>query len=334
MLDGKIVQALGPEVTKAIAADGLRNAVLTSVAPTGTISLLAGNVSSGVEPIFADRYHRKLMQPAGERSDTEVLDYAVQMWRKLRGDVPLPDYFVDAQTLTPQEHITMQAAAQTWVDASISKTINCPADIAFTAFKDVYWQAWMQGCKGCTTYRPNATTGAVLSAGIPPASLDMGTPLPRPNSLEGSTYKINWPGSEHALYITINDLLTQAGRRPFEIFINSKNMEHFAWTVALTRMVSAIFRRGGDVSFVVEELKAVFDPRGGAWVAGKYIPSILAAIGGVIEEHMIATGFLTGKTGGLNTAPGASCPHCGQQNLRMQEGCTTCDTCGFSECSG
>ena len=334
MLDGKIVQALGPEVTKAIAADGLRNAVLTSVAPTGTISLLAGNVSSGVEPIFADRYHRKLMQPAGERSDTEVLDYAVQMWRKLRGDVPLPDYFVDAQTLTPQEHIAMQAAAQTWVDASISKTINCPADIAFTAFKDVYWQAWMQGCKGCTTYRPNATTGAVLSAGIPPASLDMGTPLPRPNSLEGSTYKINWPGSEHALYITINDLLTQAGRRPFEIFINSKNMEHFAWTVALTRMVSAIFRRGGDVSFVVEELKAVFDPRGGAWVAGKYIPSILAAIGGVIEEHMIATGFLTGKTGGLNTAPGASCPHCGQQDLRMQEGCTTCDICGFSECSG
>ncbi len=334
MLDCKIVQALGPEVTKAIAADGLRNAVLTSVAPTGTISLLAGNVSSGVEPIFADRYHRKLMQPAGERSDTEVLDYAVQMWRKLRGDVPLPDYFVDAQTLTPQEHIAMQAAAQTWVDASISKTINCPADIAFTAFKDVYWQAWMQGCKGCTTYRPNATTGAVLSAGIPPASLDMGTPLPRPNSLEGSTYKINWPGSEHALYITINDLLTQAGRRPFEIFINSKNMEHFAWTVALTRMVSAIFRRGGDVSFVVEELKAVFDPRGGAWVAGKYIPSILAAIGGVIEEHMIATGFLTGKTGGLNTAPGASCPHCGQQDLRMQEGCTTCDICGFSECSG
>ena len=78
-------------------------------------------------------------------------------------------------------------------------------------------------------------------------------------------------------------------RRPFEIFINSKNLEHYAWTVALTRMISAIFRRGGDVSFVVEELKAVFDPQGGQWMGGRYVPSLLAAIGGIIETHMIRT---------------------------------------------
>ena len=89
-------------------------------------------------------------------------------------------------------------------------------------------------------------------------------------------------------------------RRPFEVFINSKNMEHFAWTLALTRMISAVFRRGGDVSFVVEELKQIFDPRGGAWIKGKYIPSILAAIGGVIETHMIATGFLEVKAQALS----------------------------------
>ena len=94
-------------------------------------------------------------------------------------------------------------------------------------------------------------------------------------------------------------------RRPFEVFINSKNMEHFAWTVALTRMISAVFRRGGDVSFVVEELKAVFDPRGGAWMRGKYIPSILAAIGGVIEQHMITTGFIEGEGMGLKADPQA-----------------------------
>ena len=95
-------------------------------------------------------------------------------------------------------------------------------------------------------------------------------------------------------------------RRPFEVFINSKNMEHFAWTVALTRMISAVFRRGGDVSFVVEELKAVFDPRGGAWMGGKYVPSILAAIGGVIERHMIAIGFIAGEGMGLKTDPQAA----------------------------
>ena len=123
-------------------------------------------------------------------------------------------------------------------------------------------------------------------------------------------------------------------------------MEHFAWTVALTRMISAVFRRGGDVSFVVEELKAVFDPRGGAWVQGKYIPSILAAIGGVIERHMIATGFLEGEGMGLKTDPtakvvglesgtrGKACPSCGQFEMRMIEGCMTCASCGHSKCSG
>jgi len=123
-------------------------------------------------------------------------------------------------------------------------------------------------------------------------------------------------------------------------------MEHFAWTVALTRMISAVFRRGGDVSFVVEELKAVFDPRGGAWMGGKYVPSILAAIGGVIEKHMIATGFLAGEGMALKTDPhadplaevvtmtpkGKACPNCGQYSLRMIEGCMTCADCGNSKC--
>ena len=115
--------------------------------------------------------------------------------------------------------------------------------------------------------------------------------------MPGQTYKVRWPDSEHALYITLNDIIQDGRRRPFEIFINSKNMEHYAWTVALTRMISAVFRRGGDVSFVVEEMKAVFDPRGGAWMEGKYVPSLLAAIGEVIERHMIEIGFLPARPG-------------------------------------
>ncbi|MEM1342535.1 MAG: ribonucleoside-diphosphate reductase, adenosylcobalamin-dependent, partial [Pseudomonadota bacterium] len=244
------------------------------------------------------------------------------------------------------------------IDSSISKTINVPAEISFEAFKDVYMQAYRTGCKGCTTYRPNAVTGSVLSvseAEEKPAAQElaevatgevvyMSEPLDRPQALEGQTYKLKWPDSEHALYITVNDIVQGRQRRPFEIFINSKNMEHFAWTVALTRMISAVFRRGGDVSFVVEELKAVFDPRGGAWMGGKYVPSILAAIGGVIERHMIATGFLEGEGMGLKSdpqaevvnlghKPGPACPNCGQYEMRMSEGCMTCGNCAYSKCS-
>ena len=120
----------------------------------------------------------------------------------------------------------------------------------------------------------------------------MTQPLDRPEALPGQTYKMSWPESDHAIYITINDIVQDGRRRPFEVFINSKNMEHYAWTVGLTRMISAVFRRGGDVSFVVEELKAVFDPRGGQWMGGRYVPSLLAAIGEVIERHMIAIGFM------------------------------------------
>ncbi|HDR28651.1 adenosylcobalamin-dependent ribonucleoside-diphosphate reductase [Rhodovulum sp.] len=343
------------DVRAAIAEHGIRNALLTSIAPTGTISLYAGNVSSGIEPVFAYAYTRKVLQRDGSRTEEEVVDHAVRLWREKFGDAPLPDYFVDAQTLSPAEHVRMQAAAQKWVDSSISKTINCPVDISFEAFEDVYMQAYETGCKGCTTYRPNEVTGSVLTVAEssekrPEAETGadvvyLSDPLDRPQALEGSTYKLKWPDSEHAIYITINDIVMAGRRRPFEVFINSKNMEHFAWTVALTRMISAVFRRGGDVSFVVEELKAVFDPRGGAWMQGKYIPSILAAIGGVIERHMVSIGFIDGEGMGLKSDPryqamavgdtprGPACPSCGAYEMRMVEGCMTCMNCGHSKCS-
>jgi len=343
------------DVRDQIRIHGIRNALLTSIAPTGTISLYAGNVSSGIEPVFAYAYTRKVLQKDGTRTEEEVVDYAVQMWRDKYGDADLPDYFVNAQTLAPLDHVKMQAAAQKWIDSSISKTINCPEDISFDDFQDVYMQAYETGCKGCTTYRPNDVTGSVLSVSesseaAPEADqgadvIYMAEPLDRPQALEGNTYKLKWPDSEHAIYVTVNDVIINDHRRPFEVFINSKNMENFAWTVALTRMISAVFRRGGDVSFVVEELKAVFDPRGGAWVQGKYIPSILAAIGGVLEQHMIAIGFLEGEGMGLKEDPkagqqvvnlnengGKACPSCGQFDMQMVEGCMTCRSCGHSKC--
>jgi len=354
-LGSDAMKQMDEDVRDQIRTHGIRNALLTSIAPTGTISLYAGNVSSGIEPVFAYAYTRKVLQKDGTRTEEEVVDYAVQMWRDKFGDADLPDYFVNAQTLAPMDHVKMQAAAQKWVDSSISKTINCPEDISFDDFQNVYMEAYETGCKGCTTYRPNDVTGSVLSVSesseaVPEADqgadvIYMAEPLDRPQALEGNTYKLKWPDSEHAIYVTINDVIINDHRRPFEVFINSKNMEHFAWTVALTRMISAVFRRGGDVSFVVEELKAVFDPRGGAWVHGRYIPSILAAIGGVLEQHMIAIGFLEGEGMGLKEDPkagqqvvnlnenrGKACPSCGQFDMQMVEGCMTCRSCGHSKC--
>ncbi len=382
-LAGETVAAMDEDVRQAIATHGIRNALLTSVAPTGTISLFADNVSSGLEPVFSFRYTRHVLMPDGSRREEEVSDHAYRLFRRLRGDpstgsgAPLPESFVDAQSLTPGDHLVMQAAVQKYVDSSISKTINIPVDFPFEQFKDVYLQAYELGCKGCTTYRPNEVTGAVLEVKkekreakrqpelplpVPapqPKSADvfeaggvvyMTQPLNRPEELPGKTYKIRWPEGEHAIYITLNDIIQDGRRRPFEIFINSKNMEHYAWTVGLTRMISAVFRRGGDVSFVVEELKAVFDPRGGAWMGGRYVPSLLAAIGDVIERHMIDIGFMPQKrsatpelterkvvnllepAGEGRPARMAQCPKCGEAALIRIENCDQCTSCDYSKC--
>ena len=367
-LAGETVKALPEDVRTVIGRYGIRNALLNSIAPTGTISLLADNVSSGIEPVFAFSFVRHVLQPDGSKREEVVEDHAFRLWRSLKGnEAPPADVFVDAQTLSPADHLAMQAAAQEFVDSSISKTINLPRNISFEAFKSVYEEAYATGCKGCTTYRPNDVTGAVLEVRPAPALVPavredgvvyIAQPLDRPEDLPGKTYKIKWPGSDHAIYITINDVMQDGRRRPFEIFINSKNMEHYAWTVALTRMISAVFRRGGDVSFVVEELKAVFDPRGGQWMEGRYVPSLLAAIGGVIERHLIEIGFLAPadlpriteaadqrlriaagarepSDGGASEAAAmkmGQCPNCGAASLTHQEGCDICLNCGFSRC--
>jgi len=159
--------------------------------------------------------------------------------------------------------------------------------------------------KGYNVVKPEDKAGqaaapAPVKEAVPQMAevIQMHEALERPETLVGNTYKIKSPLFEHALYVTINDLVLNAGtaheqRRPFELFINSKNMDHFQWIVALTRILSAVFRKGGDVTFIAEELKAVFDPRGGYFKAGGvYMPSIVAEIGGVIETHMKSIGLI------------------------------------------
>jgi ribonucleoside-diphosphate reductase alpha chain len=362
-LSRPFVLRLPQDVRAAIARNGMRNGLLTSIAPTGTISLFAGNVSSGIEPVFAFSYTRKVLQPDGSSREESVEDYAYRAFRARFGtEAQLPDYFVTAQTLAPEDHLAIQAAAQRHIDSSISKTINVPADISFAAFKDVYARAYDLGCKGCTTYRPNDVTGAVLQtevpavpeeAAAPPAArprevsggvVYMTRPLDRPEVLIGQTYKIRWLDSDHAFYITVNDIEKDGRRRPFEVFINSKNMEAYAWALALTRMISAVFRRGGDVSFVIDELKAIFDPRGGQWSGERYVPSLMAAIGEVLEKHMVDIGFIQPREAPLvgaerravavaaEGAPARFCPRCGSPSFVKLEGCDSCVSCGYSRC--
>ncbi len=202
--------------------------------------------------------------------------------------------------------------------------------------------------------------------------IQMHEKVERPDSLIGATYKVKSPLFEHALYVTINDIILNQGtehelRRPFEVFINSKNMDHFQWIVALTRIISAVFRKGGDVTFLVEEMRAVFDPRGGYFKAGGvYMPSIVAEIGLVIETHLKAIGMIMDeelspeqkrlisekraalagkskkKTGKVEVAAEESdssfpttasmCSKCNTKALVLMDGCQTCLNCGYSKC--
>ena len=359
-LSSGFMKGMDDDVRGEIAEHGIRNALLTSIAPTGTISLYAGNVSSGIEPVFAFSYKRKVLQPDGSKIEEEVVDYAVKLWRDKFGDAPLPAHFVSAQTLTPQEHVRMQAAAQRWIDSSISKTINCPEDISLEDFQDVYMQAWEQGCKGCTTYRPNDVTGSVLTAteekkveapvqteALPAVIAPTGL-MSRDPVLEGKTYKIKWPSAAHAYYLTVNDIVLENGQRaPFEVFINTQNTHDTDMLSALTRMISAIFRRGGDIGFVAEELRQIVNPQGGSWVDGQYVPSLVAMIGLRLFQHMEAIGAVAPSNAvpvAVSPAPeaaaaapalrGPACPSCGDHAMIRESGCDKCLSCGHSKCSG
>lgn len=340
---------------------GIRNSHLLSVAPTGTISMYAGNVSSGGEPIFAPSFQRKVTNDDGTKRTETVYDYAVLKCEEYFGEDTgaaqewMDNYLATAQDLTPHDHIVMQAVLQKWVDSSISKTVNLPKDISFEDFKAVYDHAYQTGCKGCTTYRPNDVTGSVLSVETKETEPEVVNKeydgdmrvVARPHEITGSTYKCRW--GKDSYYVTFNNVVDPDYDwfMPFEIFINSKNVEHHQWTAALTRMVSAVFQRGGDVRFVAEELKQIHDPKGGQWVDGKYCPSLVALIGQKLSEHLDNIGYQSTPESVPPTmpveevtqpeqSPGQSvpdqCPSCKGYNLITLSGCPTCQDCGYSKC--
>ncbi len=286
----------------------------------------------------------------------EVTDYAYRMYRQFLGkeaidDKELPNYFVSSDQVTPEQHLNIQAALQKYVDSSISKTINIPADFPFDDFKNIYMQAYDKGLKGCTTFRPSEhITGVLIKDGDKKKEekkeekevLHSNYVVNRPIELEGTTYKIKTPLSPDALYVTINDMIDEGKRRPYELFINTKNLQHFSWIVAMTRLISAVFRHEPEPTFLVDELKSIYDPNGGYFSDGGYVPSLAADIGRVVEKHLNKIGIM-GKKDKIVQAPKVEekeeennnymiCPTCSEKALISSENCLKCLSCGYSKC--
>lgn len=366
-LAGAFVAKLPEDLRNDIRKYGIRNSHLTSVAPTGTISLFAGNVSSGLEPVFAFQYTRKIRNGTEDTTiDAEVVDYAYKCYRDFKGTLfdpkKLPEYFVSSSDIPPIRHLEIQAALQEYVDSSISKTINIPTEYPYEDFKNIYLSAYEKGLKGCTTFRPSEHISGVLVANkdekkeeekkkeLEHPIIVRPQPPKRPQELEGTTYKIRTPLAADALYVTINDLIEEDGqRRPYEIFINTKNLQYFSWIVAMTRLISSVFRHDPAPKFLVEELKSIYDPNGGYFSEGTYIPSLAADIGRVIEKHLAKIGIMSAppKRKAVSAKPTDEhavpqdvsqfngmmiCPVCNERKLVMQENCMKCLACGHSKC--
>lgn len=324
----------------------------TSIAPTGTISMLAGNVSSGIEPIFELSYSRKMLLAEG-RKEVILQDYAYHQWlRSTQGDgIVKQDLFNQStvKNLTPFEHLQIQAAFQKSVDSAVSKTINVPKDYPFEKFQNVYLDAYRMGCKGCTTYRPNDVTGSILETveekekvrpseayeamSEPPTFIDAQVNVPqpaplevpqfftssRPTTLTGKTIKIKQVSNPNAIYITIN----YKDGRPWEVFANTKDAKLAEYLHISTRLISAVLRKG-NYDFMLEELFAVHGTEGGVWHEGVHYNSIF----GVIAHYLSGTEHTLPESDPLT----ATCPACHFRTLVMKEGCEECVRCGYSRC--
>jgi ribonucleoside-diphosphate reductase alpha chain len=369
---GAFFKRLDPDVQQQILATGLRNGVILSIAPTGTISTVFGDVSSGCEPHFDHKTIRRIKVKDEQNNDTfksiDTYSYTVRLYahvhkctneeayKKIVGK--LKAYYPTAQTLSPSQHVGIQGALQHWVDSSISKTINVPEDIEPTQLANVYLEAYNAGCKGCTTYRPSETRDAVLIAATPEVielvevkestSTSTSTPVPttyngngRPEILHGVTHKIRWPDLKSPVYFTVNHL---PDGRPWEVFIASKNAQFSEWSVALSVMISMLLQRGVEAGDVAEHLRGITLSQSTAWIDGRLYGSIISRLGELLGGHPERVAYQAVQAGthqallkevaDSKDAPAffRRCSFCNSTNIRIVEGCDKCDDCGQSKC--
>lgn len=360
-LKGAYIQKLPPWIRERIAEHGIRNGVNQTVAPTGNTSIYYHNPSSGIEDSFAFDYERNVLVAPGQRERYRVEDFGWRAYKAAHGlapetkptDVVLPDYMSTALELSIDDHLNVMAVVQEYVDASISKTINCPPDISFEEFKGVYTKAYALGLKGCTTYRPSDLRGSVL---IQPDSKDKKASKAekksatrkvkdRPPCLPGLTYKIP-DGNGGSMFVTVN--CDPDTKMPMEVFLrdNTGNpyVEHAGRTLSL------LLRAGVPVKEVRQQLKR----SGGTsstWYNGKMFTSSLQLLDEVIFNQAVPY-FQLGdwsfqdedgcSTFELQREPedaasvttkvaGKLCPKC-DSPLEMSEGCMKCTSCLYSKC--
>jgi ribonucleoside-diphosphate reductase alpha chain len=352
-LDGTFAGKMLPkDLQEEILSNGLRNGLLLTNAPTGTTSIICGNVSSGIEPNFGHQVDREVVQHDGtSKKEYTTYSYIYLLYGQVIGKEPgtytLPPHIVDVDDLSVRDHVLTQAAAQRWTDASISKTINMPKNITFEQFSEAYDLAYATGCKGCTTYRPSDVRGSVMqkTGSKEPVVEPLITHvlLERAEALEGITHQIKWPSWSASLYMTVNKT---SGGAPFEIFFNSKDARSQEWMIALSLMISAILRKGGDVSFIADELSSVHSINDTAWIKPigeerpKFFGSLIAYIGYLLGndfKKFVAKEPVLSSPQEQKVAhqPRTSekCPKCLAPSYEMKEGCKICSNCGYSTCS-
>jgi len=336
----------------------VRNATVTTIAPTGTLSIIAG-CSSGIEPLFAIAFNRLVLDgetlievnPCFERIARERGIYSPDLMKKVaeRGsiqDIPeIPEdikrVFVTAHDITPEDHIKMQAVFQRYVDNAVSKTVNFPNHAKPEDVEKVYRLAYKLGCKGVTVYRDGSRDKQVITKGTKNKKQKQKAELKqRPYSLSGKTYKVKIPDAKHSYYLTFT---TDEDGKPFELFINTKDPLYEEWTKALGRLVSAVFRKSEDPSFLIDEFRDVMG-KSAFWSSHrrKFIPSLIAEFGEVMNDFFTEIGIMeplppleiyeaeangNGKANGL-----AYCKMCGQNAGVFEEGCFKCLACGHTKC--
>jgi ribonucleoside-diphosphate reductase alpha chain len=337
---GTLLSNATKEASEELAKDSGRdphNTHRTSIAPTGTISMLAGNVSSGIEPIFSLEHSRVMLLSKG-KEQVNLQDYAYHSFNSRSHGTGVYEFdacFETTDKLTPYQHLRIQAEFQKYIDSAVSKTINVPKDYPFEKFKNVYIDAFKMGCKGCTTYRPNDVTGAVIedmtvteqrppdifidAMTVPePQLLEVPTTYSRPTILYGKTIKIKQVSNPNAIYITINF----KNDKPWEVFLNTKDAKLAEHLHVSARLISAVLRKG-DYAFMLEELNAVHGTEGGVWHEGVHYNSVF----GVIAQYLEVKDSPT-----FADVAAAPCPVCHKRTLVKKEGCEECLACGYQRC--
>ena len=332
-LKSKFVKERVPkEIQAEIRSHGIRNCALLTVPPVGTGSLVANNISNGLEPIFALEYERRMLGNDDKWTVESVEDYAWCLYKKegLRKGTEIPEFFQTSREIPPTEHIDVQAAVQHWIDQSCSKTVNIPKEITLEDYEKLVLYAFEKGCKGFTSFREGTREGilSVKEEKKRSGTIRVKAEEPkkrRPRVLDGKTYKVS--DDKGNLYITISNIEEKGRLRPYEIFLNSngENSEYMPWYRALSKLMSAVMRRTDSCDFLIKDLQSIYGEKG-YWADGRYVLSQPQMVGNILEEHVKLL---------HPDSPSPEytrCPECKDTTFIKEGGCGKCLSCGFSAC--